>query len=366
MAIEEPALLSSNALIYLGKRGGGAQLTLELVQDLSRDGCTFEVILADDFEHDAKTNILGNVIYLPGIHNTKLIFSRFFHFLKSSWLVSKKFKSSSELKVCIVMIQPLDLFFISILKINNRKLKIMTIIHEVESRGKGMWPNSRIVRLYAACSTRVVVLNETFPKSKALSNFKGKIIQSTLSHRNLFPEEASSKVENRYYLCIGRGDEYKDYDLLLEAWDIAKIPEVKLIVAGENLPNMVGENIVLVNNWLTDKAFMKLIQDSSVVIFPYKSNSQSGVLSLCLSIGKSFVITPVPELTEQARGYGNTSIDFSPEGLARAMIAASKMTSSIHVTPIESEEILLHHAIFNFFNGACEDGSTSTVQNCND
>jgi glycosyltransferase involved in cell wall biosynthesis len=344
-----------NILLFLGKRGGGAQLTLELIQDLSQKGITPSIVISHDFEHGAKEDIAKDFYALPGIHRFRDIPRFFFRFVNVALSFSKSIDKNQSLKVCIVMIQPLDLLFLIILRLRHRRIALMTILHEIESRGQKKWPTPKVIRMYGKCSRKLVVLNKSYIESQTLRDFQKKLGYSPLQHRNLFLQKQELKIDFNYFLCIGRNDSYKDFELLIKSWRIAKLEGFKLLIAGIGVPNFDDENVIVIDRWISDQDFIHLIENCYATVFPYRSNSQSGVLSLSLSLNKPFVITPVPELIEQSLGFGCASTDFTPFSFAQALSRVLNMSEQLSASINEKQPVALHARVMDFFN--CTDHS---------
>jgi glycosyltransferase involved in cell wall biosynthesis len=111
-------------------------------------------------------------------------------------------------------------------------------------------------------------------------------------------------------LFFGRIWPYKGLKYLLEAMPLiaAKIPEVKLIIAGrgENIEQYFptgydGNRIYLLNDFIPLEQVADLFQRSTISVLPYIEASQSGVAALSYGMGTPVVASDIGGLSEIVR-----------------------------------------------------------------
>lgn len=128
-------------------------------------------------------------------------------------------------------------------------------------------------------------------------------------------------------LYYGNISEYKGIDVLLEAMgSINKTnPDLKLTIAGGGkFPYSIsGKNIQLINRHLSNKEIASLNTAATIVVCPYTSASQSGVVMTSFAFDNPIVATNVgalPEVIEN--GQTGIIIDPSnPEALSHAILS---------------------------------------------
>ncbi|MGB5530382.1 MAG: glycosyltransferase [Ignavibacteriaceae bacterium] len=112
-------------------------------------------------------------------------------------------------------------------------------------------------------------------------------------------------------LFFGYVRKYKGLDILIEAFPkiLAKNPEAGLLIVGEfyNDPKeyseiikklRIEEKVKLINQFVPNEDVAKYYQVSEVVILPYRSATQSGILNVAYGFYKPVIVTDVGGLAE--------------------------------------------------------------------
>ena len=114
------------------------------------------------------------------------------------------------------------------------------------------------------------------------------------------------------FLFYGFIKPYKGLDLLKQVCEILNSRKVKfnLIVAGDGddptLPfYSTMNNCIVINRFLSDDEMMYLNEISDVVLLPYKTASQSGIISTSFMFGNPIIATRVGALTESIQDRKN-------------------------------------------------------------
>jgi glycosyltransferase involved in cell wall biosynthesis len=115
------------------------------------------------------------------------------------------------------------------------------------------------------------------------------------------------KDDGRTVMYFGRIWGYKGISYLIEAEPLIskKVPDVKIVIAGvgedfEKYRAMMvnREKFVIHNKFIPHEMVTKLFQEASMVVLPYVSGSQSGVIPMAYAFKKPVVITDVGSLPE--------------------------------------------------------------------
>ncbi|MGE0376070.1 MAG: glycosyltransferase family 4 protein [Planctomycetaceae bacterium] len=126
--------------------------------------------------------------------------------------------------------------------------------------------------------------------------------------------------DNRLVLFFGRIWEYKGLEYLIRAAPLVarEIPEARFLIAGrgENFERYLRlmehpEQFLVHNKWIGDEQRAEMFQRSAVVVLPYISATQSGVVPVAYTYGKPVVATSVGALPECV-DHGRTGLLVPP------------------------------------------------------
>ena len=120
-------------------------------------------------------------------------------------------------------------------------------------------------------------------------------------------------------LFFGRITKYKGLDVLLRAYrNLAqRWPDLRLRIVGEgNLRPYASllrglPRTEVINRWVLDTEIAGLFQDAGIVVLPYLSASQSGVVAIAAAFARPVVATKVGALAEQIE-HGQTGLLIDP------------------------------------------------------
>lgn len=122
-------------------------------------------------------------------------------------------------------------------------------------------------------------------------------------------------------LFLGRIVEYKGLNILLEA--CSQVRNIQLTVAGEQLKNtdLINDtdNHRFLNRKLTDNEISELLASHHILVLPYTSASQSGILCLGVSAEIPMIITKVGGLPEQLPPAAAYWVESNTKSLAAAI-----------------------------------------------
>ena len=84
-----------------------------------------------------------------------------------------------------------------------------------------------------------------------------------------------------YILFFGTVDKYKGVDLLVDAYCNLTCKSLKLVIAGRGFDiETHNENIIRINRFIEDEEVAYLFKKAKFIVYPYRSATMSGVLSL--------------------------------------------------------------------------------------
>ena len=159
----------------------------------------------------------------------------------------------------------------------------------------------------------------------------GGIPRTIKEGKEIPPELNRLNYKNYCILFFGRIQPYKGLNVLEKAIHIVRKRgyKITLILAGQGdlgtfLIDAIEDNIII-NRFIADKEVARLFEASNVVVLPYLSATQSGVIPLAYAYGKPVICTKVGALDELVSD-GETGLVVNPndhEALANAIIILS-------------------------------------------
>ena len=296
-------------LVYFGQRGGGAELFHELRAELELNFAA-EYIHSDSLQAHPGNGVSSTSFHLH--HDLKSLIlhapGSFFGYVKlGRWII----KNRNKLFV-VVMPSPNDYLVYKLKKIFN--IKIISIIHDYPVHPGSAWPRNESIDFRISRSGQVIALS-TNVAEVIRKNYPEKKV-SLLKHPKFSYFESNqfdifSLNEDKYtrvFLFIGRIEDYKGIDVLVEAWS-NELSNSRLIVAGNGTAIIPSDkNILFINKWLSKHEIEALISRAQVVVFPYKSATQSGLLPIVMALNKFLIVSDLPGLVEQLGDYPNAFI----------------------------------------------------------
>lgn len=271
----------------------------------------------------------GRITRVPISHSLKGVLKVPLNFLTQTiYSLKWAFETRSDI-ILFVMASPFDLVTMVITRFVNKK--IVFICHETRAHSGERWPREKSI------ATRVKLAHLTITLSSGEAKKLSKLLPSAavleLFHPVFDIENCSADIDldlelsnSPVFLFLGRFKEYKGLERLIESW--SGVDQGHLIVAGEGELKMeLSPNITLVNRWLSEAEIAYLVEISDVVVFPYLSASQSGLVPYVRAKGKKIVASKLPGFLDQLSGYDADTYwvdDLTIESLRKTLKEISK------------------------------------------
>jgi len=206
-------------------------------------------------------------------------------------------------------------------------------------------------KLLLSRASRVVALSRYCSRELArLGVAEAKLTTAPLSA--VYEPQASAKIRQSgpmRLLFAGRMIAYKGLDLLAAALpSLGGLDNWRLTVAGAGPAldaalqrQLSGFGVEVFPEWMSEARLNNLIADSDVLLAPYRSATQSGVIAQALACGRPSIVTPIGALPEQigegAGGWISRSAD--PVAVGDILVQALKDDKSWAAKAMGAEEI---------------------------
>ena len=191
------------------------------------------------------------------------------------------------------------------------KLPFLSLIKE---RLIVTWPQQALLK-----KTPIKITN-----SKAQLRFIEQNFSDSIVHYAPFPSLVNTDIANgdaqvpetkaisNYILFFGKIDIYKGVDLIYKCYCThPELQKMQLVLAGAGnyffSTTSKIKNIVIINRFLDDKELADLFSKAAVVVYPYISATQSGVISIASFFKKPIVLSNIDYFKEVANGYPGIS-----------------------------------------------------------
>lgn len=294
------------ALIYLGRRGGGAKFSLELARSLT------QIVQVRAFLSDAVEN-------RKSWENANLKASFFPVF--TGWAQAVLFSLLGQrLRGIVQAVRDWapDILLITMFHPWNGLLQhalaavpAVVIVHDpLPHPGFTGWLYGLVENISLRSAARGIVLSkvlESALENRGISKDRIGIIPHGIL--DFYPSESRQAVQslNGPILFFGRITPYKGLEYLLKAFRIVKKqqPDLRLQIVGEGdlqpyRQELAGlEGIELINRWVSDAEIPSFFCNARMAVLPYTSATQSGVIPVAASFGLPVIATQVGGLVEQ-------------------------------------------------------------------
>ncbi|MCG6915168.1 glycosyltransferase [bacterium BMS3Abin03] len=128
---------------------------------------------------------------------------------------------------------------------------------------------------------------------------------------SILKSDLNIKEDYKVLLFFGYVRKYKGLDILLESFPgiLEKQPDAFLLIVGEFYDNPdlylnlikkcnIANRVKIINEFVPNEEVYKYYQVSDVVVLPYKSATQSGILNIAYGFNKPVIVTDVGGLAE--------------------------------------------------------------------
>jgi glycosyltransferase involved in cell wall biosynthesis len=309
-------------LIYLGRHGPGGPISLELAHHLSKKANLFAVV-SENADHIAAWRESGiPIIEVPTFDTTLQALMSCLDEQRLRALADRIAKECPDV-ILYPMVHPWTLYLQRYLE----KTPDVVTVHDPAAHPGLLHMASNLWETIAAQrSTRCVVLGHRFieeMRARGVSPGKIDVIpHAVFSYYDRFPDAKGATPLPNSLLFFGRITAYKGLDVLIRAFLKlqSRWPDLRLNIVGEGDMRPFrklldgAKNVTVVNNWVDDAAVGTIFRENEIVVVPYVSASQSGVIALAAQFGCPVIATKVGAIPEQIRN-GDTGLLVEPDSV---------------------------------------------------
>jgi glycosyltransferase involved in cell wall biosynthesis len=315
-------------LVYLGRHGPGGPISFELASQLSRKAEVF-VVASENADHIQLWRESGLPLIEVRTFDTKLQALTSVVDPSRMRAVAGRIAAESPDVILYPMVHP----WTPSLQTYLEGTPHVVTVHDPSAHPGFLHAASSLWEAISANrSTRCVVLGKRFVaemQAKGVAADKIDVIPHPLfSFYDRFAGNSSLGPAPHSILFFGRITEYKGLDVLIQAFHTLRNrwPGLSLKIVGEGDTSLYrgqidgASNVTVVNRWVDDAEVPEIFQSASIVVLPYVSASQSGVIPVAANFGCAVVATNVGAIPEQIQD-GETGLLVEP-GSAGALASA--------------------------------------------
>ena len=284
---------------YWGRRGAGAQYTLQIVRALrSVDDVEVFVSVSNANPLADQTVSLAHGAQVKPVHSLRGVASTLFDPRRTIGSYARQVRADVVLHC---MISPHTLFGWRTL----RKIPVVTVVHDPAPHpGDEKRIADAAWRMALRRSARIVAPSQHVGhRLRLLTNQPVDVVP----FGPLLDVGADLHWDSDGPITfVGRLLPYNGLDMLAEAWAEAAPQHCRLVVAGESSPatKSVVEHLrdvgaTVSDRWLSDQDLIATIAGSRALVLPYLEASQSGLIPIAHAMGIPVLATNVGALPEQ-------------------------------------------------------------------
>lgn len=323
-------------------RGGLSQLNTNLYKELTKKGCDVKAFnfttLYPQFLFPGKTQFVDNQDTATDECASVRVLS------SVNLLTYRKTANAINQYNPNILIIPYWMSFLApafgiVVSLLNKNIKIVALVHNAIPHEKRFFDKAFAKFFFRKCDAFIVMsdyvehdLLELIPHAKLINNEHPLYEQFkyTVAHQEAC-EELSVDLTKKNILFFGLIREYKGLDLLIEAMGYLD-NSYQLIIAGESYVDFSKYQALIDKSSLKDniKVFEQYIPEDKVSIFfaasdllvlPYRSATQSGVLAIAYQLEKPIVSTNVGAIGTMLKkaGTGIVVDEISPQSIAKGI-----------------------------------------------
>jgi glycosyltransferase involved in cell wall biosynthesis len=323
-------------LVYLGRRGSGGPISFELATRLARRGPVLTV-LSTNLESLQVWQASG--LELLTTHTYRTTAGAILAWLNPIKL--HRLASRIRLWKPDVLLYPLFYTLNPFLQIHLRDIPSVVAVHDPQPH-PGLRDRTYhfIENLSIRQATHCYVLSETFRIDLQRRGVRPERIDhvphADLSYYRRFAPQGGSSPTRKpddipTLLFFGRITAYKGLEVLLRAFQqIRQHRSARLLIAGDGdlrpyQPLLEGlPDVEITNRWIDESEIHTFFERATLLVAPYTSASQSGVIAIASGFGLPVVATHTGGLPEQVQP-DHTGILVSPGSVSELVNAIEKL-----------------------------------------
>lgn len=297
-------LIMRIAMIYLGRRGAGGIISFELARHLDKDHQVTTYL--SEFSENKSRWDNSNLDYVK-VNTFRTAFSALWSIILPVQI--RKVADLIHSRKPDILVFPMFHPWNSFIQRELKNIPSVVFVHDPRPHpDTSGWFYEKLENFSIRLASRCVVLSESF---------KASLAERGAGHDSVdviplgpFFYKAPPSIQRRTndlptILFFGRMTAYKGLPDLLQAYvSVRKDIPCQLTIVGEGRIKKMKElehleGVRLINRWISEEEIADVFNSADVVVLPYTSASQSGVIPIAAVHGLPVIATQVGGLAEQ-------------------------------------------------------------------
>lgn len=322
-------------------RGGIAQFSTRLYTELSKSNDTKAFsfkILYPNFLFPGKTQYVTDTDNNGGLIESNRILNTIspITYLSTAKAINRYNPDVLIIPYWMSFFAPI---FALICKLLNKNIKIIALVHNAIPHEKRFF-DSYLLRLFIKQCNGVIALSEPVKKDiqSLLPDTKSLLLQHPIydqykekTEKNIARKNLNIAVDKKTILFFGLIREYKGLDILIEAMSFLD-STYQLLIAGESYQDFtlyqnlidkspLKDNIKVIEGYIPDAMVSTVFSAADVLVLPYRSATQSGVVAISYQLEVPMIVTNVGALgkTISSSKTGLVVDEISPIAISEAI-----------------------------------------------
>jgi glycosyltransferase involved in cell wall biosynthesis len=297
--------------VYFGKRGGGVNDIISLLNSIELND--FNIYSLNNIRIRYNTLSVNEDIHFDYLNLPNSIKELFLYLLSLKWFKIFSILNNNKAEhIIITMFHPLNIFIYLYKFLFFKRVKIYYFLHNDNKIQTFNFVIDKLIRtfdhLFCLLANKIFILSDNV-YHYASRHFILKFKKINLIGFGVYYKHDAISHQLEFYnsnpltfIFFGKILPYKGLDVLFKALQLLNDEDFNyrcyIIGEGDLHYNNFSENIIVINEWVSDTILVNHINKSHFSIFPYKFCSQSGALSTAISNNIPVLVSNIPVLSQ--------------------------------------------------------------------
>jgi len=303
--------------LHWGKSGAGPTLIFEVFREASNSNHEVFASVNLQSENIERYGNSNRVLTMRTYRSRKGFAFLVYRIFTNGLLLRRFLKKEAITHVVSIMESPYQSLSIPIWK--SSSIRYLSVIHDVTLHPGEAGPIAKLMRLLELKYADVAIALSKNQAAELQKVAHGSVVEMKLpitGGKASHSVEASPPFSGVKIVFFGRLQPYKGLNELLGAVELLEtlgIDNFELEIIGDGPLRELSKlnanpRVKWKVGWIPESEIDQQILGADLVVFPYQSGSQSGVITQCQKLGIPMILSPIPGLMQQVITSGGAYI----------------------------------------------------------